>query len=379
MSNRKSKTEQQRFSGPELGDLLEEVVAEHGSTAAISAVNRIRSGGVAGFFCREEFEVIVDGTTPAPDPVVADPVVAETTPIVPLAPDPPPIDPPPTRRPPPVFAAPTPPGQGSTDAGFLALLERRLDETSVAEADLALRGARVPRPARTPAVELPIPAPTGPAPAPVDRAARPAVPVGQPAELLSDDQARTSPFWLELQRAQHELASFLPLDSSFVAVIGPLALTTAVVRRLRSGSELASAGVVVLSDRAGIVSEPSWEMVRSGHQLVEVAGHLSDRPTVLVIDVPVERPAWVAPLQNRLRMAGVGLFRHVIPGQPTASELESHRQGSDVPYVFDLVSRVTPRSVVDFIDARHPVASVAGSELTAELLVALRRQVGRDG
>ena len=78
-------------------------------------------------------------------------------------------------------------------------------------------------------------------------------------------------------------------------------------------------------------------------------------------------------------MAGVGLFRHVIPGQPTAPELESYRQGSDVPYVFDLVSRVTPRSVVGFMDARHPVASVAGAELTAELLVALRRQVGHGG
>ena len=59
------------------------------------------------------------------------------------------------------------------------------------------------------------------------------------------------------------------------------------------------------------------------------------------------------------------------------AELESYRQGSDVPYVFDLVSRVTPRSVVDFIADRHPVASVAGTELTAELLVALRRRVGR--
>ncbi|MGB5757419.1 MAG: hypothetical protein WBM50_10925, partial [Acidimicrobiales bacterium] len=36
------------------------MASELGSTAAISGVNRIRSGGVAGFFCREEFEVIVD-------------------------------------------------------------------------------------------------------------------------------------------------------------------------------------------------------------------------------------------------------------------------------------------------------------------------------
>jgi hypothetical protein len=98
---------------------------------------------------------------------------------------------------------------------------------------------------------------------------------------------------------------------------------------------------------------------------------------VLLIDVPVERPNWVGPLQNRLRAAGVGLFRHVIPGQPTVHDLEAHRQGSDVPYVIDLVSRVQPGSVVRFIEDRHPIASVAGAELTAELLVALRKQVGR--
>ncbi|MEL6983506.1 MAG: hypothetical protein AAFO29_13855, partial [Actinomycetota bacterium] len=60
MSNRLSKPDRLRFSGPELGDLLDRVVTEHGEEAAIAAVNRVRSGGVAGFFCREEFEVIVD-------------------------------------------------------------------------------------------------------------------------------------------------------------------------------------------------------------------------------------------------------------------------------------------------------------------------------
>ena len=56
-----------RFSGPELTELLDRVMAEHGETAAISAVNRVRSGGVAGFFCREEFEVVVDSVTAGAD------------------------------------------------------------------------------------------------------------------------------------------------------------------------------------------------------------------------------------------------------------------------------------------------------------------------
>ena len=398
-------------------------MAEHGSTAAISAVNRIRSGGLAGFFCKEEFEVIVDGSAPPTageaQAIAEDPSIDGAAPVRPpasaRAPDSPEPEPEPVAvavaepilpargssevreareeaapgradpvvRPAPVFAAPTPPGADRPSAAFLALLERRLDDTSATEADLALLRARGAA-RRAPAVE-PV-APSAVAPAPTVQTVRPATTVGQPAPLLSDEHARTSAFWLELQRAQHELASFMPLDSPFVAVLGPLDLTTAVVRRLRSGPQLGSAEVVVLTDRAGIVREPSWELVRSGHQLVDAAvrrargvtGHPAfESASVLLIDVPVERPNWVAPLQNRLRTAGVGLFRHVIPGQPTVHDLEAHRQGSDVPYVIDLVSRVQPESVVRFIEDRHPIASVAGAELTAELLVALRKQVGR--
>ncbi len=61
MNTQASSPNRQRYSGPELAELLERVVTEHGPSASIAAVNRIRSGGIAGFFCREEFEVLVDG------------------------------------------------------------------------------------------------------------------------------------------------------------------------------------------------------------------------------------------------------------------------------------------------------------------------------
>jgi hypothetical protein len=54
---------QLRFEGRELEELLERVRREVGADAHIVEANRIRKGGVGGFFAKEGFEVIVD----APD------------------------------------------------------------------------------------------------------------------------------------------------------------------------------------------------------------------------------------------------------------------------------------------------------------------------
>jgi hypothetical protein len=51
---------QLRFEGGELEELLERVRTEVGPEAHIVAANRIRQGGIAGFFAREGFEVVVD-------------------------------------------------------------------------------------------------------------------------------------------------------------------------------------------------------------------------------------------------------------------------------------------------------------------------------
>ncbi len=51
---------QLRFEGGELEELLERVRTEVGPEARIVAANRIRQGGIAGFFAREGYEVVVD-------------------------------------------------------------------------------------------------------------------------------------------------------------------------------------------------------------------------------------------------------------------------------------------------------------------------------
>ena len=56
---------QLRFEGGELEELLERVRTEVGPEARIVAANRIRQGGIAGFFAREGYEVVVDADADA--------------------------------------------------------------------------------------------------------------------------------------------------------------------------------------------------------------------------------------------------------------------------------------------------------------------------
>lgn len=56
---------QQRFEGPELEALLDDVRDRFGPDVAIVEANKIRKGGVGGFFARELFEVVIEPDGPA--------------------------------------------------------------------------------------------------------------------------------------------------------------------------------------------------------------------------------------------------------------------------------------------------------------------------
>ena len=51
---------QSRYEGPDLEALLEQVRTELGTGTKIVSANKVRSGGIAGFFAKESFEVIVE-------------------------------------------------------------------------------------------------------------------------------------------------------------------------------------------------------------------------------------------------------------------------------------------------------------------------------
>ena len=69
---------QSRYEGPDLEALLEQVRTELGSGTKIVSANKVRTGGVAGFFARENYEVIVehDGIVVPPPQAADDPSVS---------------------------------------------------------------------------------------------------------------------------------------------------------------------------------------------------------------------------------------------------------------------------------------------------------------
>jgi hypothetical protein len=81
---------QRQFEGPVLEELLERVRAEVGPDARIVAANRVRKGGVGGFFAKQAFEVLVEApgdaavrarpTTPAPPRTIAQTPQTQRTP-----------------------------------------------------------------------------------------------------------------------------------------------------------------------------------------------------------------------------------------------------------------------------------------------------------
>ena len=68
-------TTTQKFEGLEMAALLDEVHATLGPTARVISANRCRSGGLAGFFARESFEVTVE----VPDEGRGEPTVPTVT------------------------------------------------------------------------------------------------------------------------------------------------------------------------------------------------------------------------------------------------------------------------------------------------------------
>ncbi len=69
---------QLRYEGPRLDDLLARVQADHGSNATILSAEKSRRGGVAGFFAREVFEVVVE----VGDKSEAQPEAQPTSPVL---------------------------------------------------------------------------------------------------------------------------------------------------------------------------------------------------------------------------------------------------------------------------------------------------------
>lgn len=83
----------QRFEGPDLEAVLDDLRRTLGADARIVEANKVRSGGIGGFFSRERFEVFAEPVAPGPEPVAPsavpvpapEPVVLTPEPAAPVA------------------------------------------------------------------------------------------------------------------------------------------------------------------------------------------------------------------------------------------------------------------------------------------------------
>lgn len=133
------------LEGPDLEALLARVPDEHGPDAVIVAANKLRKGGLGGFFARESFEVVVDVPTPEPSAV---PYLGE-------------------RHAP--TATPSTPRLSTEAVGFASVLERMVRDAGTEDEGPRPIGPALVRPAeRQPAPIDEIPADTGAAPDPED-------------------------------------------------------------------------------------------------------------------------------------------------------------------------------------------------------------------
>jgi hypothetical protein len=224
-----------RFDGPDLEVLLEEVRRSAGDEARILEANRLRRGGIAGFFARERFEVVVEvGEEPPAAPPAVAPVPRSLLDLVedvseveapapapvsvdpgPFAPAPATVDPGPfaatpapgRRAPRPLVAAPAPtapvaraprplvaptrvpqPTVSTQGGAFAAVLDRMAAEAGLDPATGAQVGEPDDDEAGFEVVDLTAEPPSRPVPAPV--AARPVVEERHPAAPLSPARRR---------------------------------------------------------------------------------------------------------------------------------------------------------------------------------------------
>lgn len=111
------------LEGPDLEALLARVPAEHGPDAVIIAANKLRRGGVGGFFAKEAFEVVID--------VPADRLSATSSPEEPI------LSPP----------TPNAPRISTEAAGFASVLDRMVRDAGIEDRGPRPVGPALVRPA----------------------------------------------------------------------------------------------------------------------------------------------------------------------------------------------------------------------------------------
>lgn len=189
---------------------------------------------------------------------------------------------------------------------------------------------------------------------------------------LAPSEPLTGDFWdhYDLAKAEAELAQVPP--AAVVAVVGPLDAVIPVVERCRDRHWMGDCDVFVLTQRRIVADQPGWNVVGQPSELVAVLEDGGSDFPLLVLDVPCDLPAFVRPLVAHLRERGVGLVHYVLDDDPADEDLATWHGELGRPSVLDLAGSIEASRVLELVDRGEPVVSVAGQDLSTELLLALR-------
>jgi hypothetical protein len=363
----------QRFSGRELAALLSQVRDELGDEATIVEANRLRRGGIGGFFAKECFEVVAaPSTSPPPSGPMDAPSGAvhldgllDRAELVSTG-----------ERLTAAGGRPSPSAEGRSADPFREVLRGAIvdltepDQTPAARAGAPVEPDEVPS---TIADGSPPPAPTGPqAPQPThrDRSVSPPPerrPSTRPVPFAGRPMT-VGGFWGRLARFERMLDPE-PLAGNVTAVVGPLDDALGVARRLAAHGGVAAGDLTVATDRGQVAGIPPWQVVDDRPELVERVrywrGHGGRAVVVVDLDVGMARAA------RLLSLVAADLTRLVVPDLSDPVALAETLRALGPVTAIDISRPPEPALLLQLVEHGVRVATVCGRPLTAELLAGL--------
>ncbi len=205
-------------------------------------------------------------------------------------------------------------------------------------------------------------------------------------EIIEPAGPRERPdFWTRLALAQEEVSLYQPPGSNVTAILGPLELSLPIARRCQKEEWIGVEDLAVLSARPAIPGVPSWQTVAKVNDLHWVMNEwrATQRRGLVVVDTGTLEEATLGQLIVELRTNGAELVRIVLPpGVPIETFVRmalrlDHSVSETIPghLAVDLPEGTSPQDVLVVLDLGIAIGSIAGSPLSAEMLVALRSEV----
>ena len=363
-----------RFTGRELTTLLEQVREELGAEATIVEANKVRTGGIAGFFKNEKFEVIA---TPSDDDTIdlddrpptragfqldlVEPMIAKGTAqqLVASADERDTVD---IRTASGSVATRGASAHGADDGGTASAAAALLERVETISINDRIGLSRPP--ADRPKVET-------------------STTEMRFGDILSSElqqadisihTSETEDFWTHLDEVEAEVEP-LDLDSHIIAIIGNRSSALAVAQRIGTTAEGEPRALVAITPSPEQIDLPKWQQVENETELGDrlVFWQQSERQGIVIIDV--DFGAGATALVRRVREAGSRVLRMAVDDDLSPERIIDlmERLGGNV--VIDLTFRAEPGYVLSLADRGIPLASVNGHSFDANLLLALKREV----